>query len=673
MKSKPNSLNTKQLQHFINAVAYIDIDVNYRLSLPLGKPISAWLATLQKLNFIASSSKLSSTELMNAPLLLAQHKSYGPILIRSQAKMLSLSATQILQLDTGAEIAIKNSDDLLKQLDEYYILIDTFKWQQQTKAEDLANYINKPMQGFLSQFMKLNFAVSLMISMLFMSGMDTLKFIVPSQSITTYANVGMLIIAIITSFIFGKFLMLRAQNWIDSVSQERLIYLRLSMLWSLPVDKEKQLITLCRNASQLAQLHISYKQLLGSCIALFPLAISIFSRLPFWLVLVPIMLTFIAAISNMKNRDAIRVLTEKSQQQLQQSQRSLTRFIQNIKPDLYYDRVPTAISQYQQQQIDFLSSHRQLQQHSQISTDSQHFYQGLALSIAMLVSAHLVSDDLQGLSLSISSAYMILYLVNTIFRSFPKLVIVYELKRNISNSIDDIQQAITELNNVPNTKLRLTHLNISFHQLTLPHGCQFSCGNVFTAQYQPRCIIDIRGPSGSGKSTLIRCLLGNDKPHSGEINIAGVPSHDLTEQERRGLFAYLGQESRLYVGSLKDNLLLLAPKGTTKRQLWDALEVVQLDEKAKQLPLGLDTPVLSAAASFSTGECQRILLAQLLFKPAKFLVLDEALSGIPETMEMDIINKIKTNYSFIIRVSHRVALHQLADEVIAMGSTPNEQ
>ncbi|WP_133407811.1 ATP-binding cassette domain-containing protein [Parashewanella tropica] len=670
MESNHHSLNLKRLQHFIEPVAYIDWSSKSRLSLPIGKTDKPWLSTFKKLGFVSTTCEFESIELMNAPLLFGVHKSFGPVLIRSTAKILSLSSTHVLVLNTGEEFSVSNTDDLLNQLQSFHLLIDTFSWHKEVKAESLADYINAPIQSFLSQFMKLNFAVSLMVSMLFMSGMDTLKYIVPTQSVMTYFNVGFLIFAVIISFIFGKYLMQRAQSWIDSVSQERLTYLRLSMLWSLPVDKQSEIAQLCRSAQHLAQLNISYRQMLGSCVALVPLAMSIFSRAPIWLVLVPIILTFVAAIISIKNREQITSLKEQTQQQLISSQQALNKFVQNIKPDLYYQRINTAIAQYQQQHVDYLASSRELSEHTQSSLYHQHFFQGLALSVAMLVSAHLVSDDLKGYSLSISSAYMILYLVNTVFRSFPKIVIIFDLKRSLNNDIKSIQQLMTPMCEAiePET-LRLTALTVRFEQLKLPHDCHFKDGENFSAEFLPHSIIDIRGASGAGKSTLIRCILGSERPYSGEIRIAGVASHLLTEPERKSLFSYLGQESRLFVGSLKDNLSLFTQENISDRKLWDVLETVKMDEKAKQLPLGLDTPIMSAAASFSTGECQRILLAQLLFKPSKILILDEALSGIPEQMELEILSELKSKYEYIIRVSHRVELQHIADEVIELGVT----
>ncbi|RLV59058.1 ATP-binding cassette domain-containing protein [Parashewanella curva] len=668
MEGNQHYLNLKHLQHFLGTVAYIDWSSVSNVSLPVGKSEKFWLLAFKKLGFIHTDCELAPPELRNAPLLFAVHHSHGPILIRTTAKMISLTSTHVLVLNTGEELKIRDTNDFFQQLESYQLLIDAFSWSKEVKAEALAEYINTPMKRFLSQFMKLNFAVSMMVSILFMSGMDTLKFIVPTQSAITYMNVGFLILAVITSFVFGKYLMQRAQSWIDSVSQERLMYLRLSMFWALPVDKQNDIAKLCRNAQHLANLKITYRQMLGSCFALIPLAISIFSRAPFALVVVPIILTVLAAILSIRNRETIAALSEQTQAQLIVSQQALNKFIQNVKPDLYYKRIDTAMAQYQQEHIDYLASDRELKQKIQSNLYHQHFFQGLALSVAMLVSAHLVSDDVTGFSLSISSAYMILYLVNTVFRSFPKIVIIFDLKTSIDKGIASMQQLMMPMcETIEPERLRLTALSIRFEQVKLPHDCHFKDCDSLTTEFFPHSIIDIRGASGAGKSTLIRCILGSEQAYSGEIRIAGVASHRLTEPERKSLFSYLGQESRLFIGSLKDNLMLFASENTSERELWNALDTVQLGDKAKQLPLGLDTPVMSAAASFSTGECQRILLAQLLFKSSKVLILDEALSGIPEQMELQILTELKSHYEYIIRVSHRVELQHIADEVIELS------
>ncbi|RBM16647.1 ABC transporter ATP-binding protein [Streptomyces sp. PT12] len=133
------------------------------------------------------------------------------------------------------------------------------------------------------------------------------------------------------------------------------------------------------------------------------------------------------------------------------------------------------------------------------------------------------------------------------------------------------------------------------------------------------------GPSGAGKSTLGRLLAGIYAPRTGEVTLGGARLAGMTAERVREQVALVNQEHHVFVGPLRDNLLLASP-GATDAELWAALAAVDADEWARDLPDGLDSEVGSGALSVSPAQAQQIALARLVLADPHTLVLDEATS-----------------------------------------------
>ncbi len=135
----------------------------------------------------------------------------------------------------------------------------------------------------------------------------------------------------------------------------------------------------------------------------------------------------------------------------------------------------------------------------------------------------------------------------------------------------------------------------------------------------------IVGPSGAGKSTLGRLMAGIDGPRRGRITVGGVPLVDLDLPVLRGEVALVTQEHHVFVGTLRDNLLLARP-GAADAELVDALGAVDAGGWAHALPNGLDTLVGSGGHALTEGQGQQLALARLVLADPHTLVLDEATS-----------------------------------------------
>ncbi|MGW3287573.1 ABC transporter ATP-binding protein [Streptomyces sp. NPDC001002] len=133
------------------------------------------------------------------------------------------------------------------------------------------------------------------------------------------------------------------------------------------------------------------------------------------------------------------------------------------------------------------------------------------------------------------------------------------------------------------------------------------------------------GPSGAGKSTLGRLLAGIYAPRAGHITLGGAELSRMPAERVRSHVALVNQEHHVFVGSLRDNLLL-ARTGADDAELWAALGAVDADGWARALDEGLDTEVGSGGLTLTPAQAQQIALARLVLADPHTLVLDEATS-----------------------------------------------
>ncbi|MER5600108.1 ABC transporter ATP-binding protein [Streptomyces sp. NPDC002265] len=133
------------------------------------------------------------------------------------------------------------------------------------------------------------------------------------------------------------------------------------------------------------------------------------------------------------------------------------------------------------------------------------------------------------------------------------------------------------------------------------------------------------GPSGAGKSTLGRLLAGIYAPRAGRIALGGAELSRMPAERVRSHVALVNQEHHVFVGSLRDNLLL-ARTHADDAALWAALGAVDADGWARALDAGLDTEVGSGGLALTPAQAQQIALARLVLADPHTLVLDEATS-----------------------------------------------
>jgi len=144
-------------------------------------------------------------------------------------------------------------------------------------------------------------------------------------------------------------------------------------------------------------------------------------------------------------------------------------------------------------------------------------------------------------------------------------------------------------------------------------------------------IVGLAGPSGSGKTTILRLLLRFDDVTGGSVRFAGCDVRDAALSDLHAHVAVLTQDSPVFLGTVRDNLLIGDP-GADDASLYRALAAARLDTFVRELPEGLDSWVGEGGRTLSAGQARRLCLARTLLSPAPALLFDEPTSGLdPET------------------------------------------
>lgn len=188
----------------------------------------------------------------------------------------------------------------------------------------------------------------------------------------------------------------------------------------------------------------------------------------------------------------------------------------------------------------------------------------------------------------------------------------------------------------------------------------------FSAKIKPGMKVAIVGPTGAGKTTMVNLLMRFYEVNQGNILIDGVKVSDMTREELHSQFAMVLQDTWVFNGTLKENLVYNS-KDITDEDIQNAIHDAHLTHFVKALPNGVDYEIKDGG-SISGGQKQLITIARAMLKNAPMLILDEATSNVDTRTEekiqeaMDRLSKGKT--SFVI--AHRLSTIKNSDLILVM-------
>lgn len=208
--------------------------------------------------------------------------------------------------------------------------------------------------------------------------------------------------------------------------------------------------------------------------------------------------------------------------------------------------------------------------------------------------------------------------------------------------------------------------NVNFDNVFFGYSPDKTIIHDFSAHAKAGQKIAIVGPTGAGKTTIVNLLMRFYEVDRGMISIDGVNIHDMTREEVHDAFAMVLQDTWLFEGTVKENLIY-NQKHITDEQVIAAAKAVGVHHFIKTLPKGYDT-VLDDSVTLSVGQKQLLTIARALLKDAPLLILDEATSSVDTRTEeliqraMDHLMEGRT--SFVI--AHRLSTIRNADLILVM-------
>ncbi len=177
------------------------------------------------------------------------------------------------------------------------------------------------------------------------------------------------------------------------------------------------------------------------------------------------------------------------------------------------------------------------------------------------------------------------------------------------------------------------------------------------------------GPSGSGKSSIVKLLVGLYDPREGEILYNSTSYKNVNKEILRSQIGYVTQDTQLFAGTIKDNLLF-ANNNATDEEMLDSLTIAKCDKIIKKSGEGLLSRIGEGGIKLSGGERQRLSIARALLRKPKLLIFDEATSALDSLTEEGITETIKelrtTNDIAMVLIAHRLGTVMHADRIYVL-------
>ena len=230
--------------------------------------------------------------------------------------------------------------------------------------------------------------------------------------------------------------------------------------------------------------------------------------------------------------------------------------------------------------------------------------------------------------------------------------------------LDEPEEAV-ESNNL--VKLSSVKGEVEFDNVVFGYKPDQTIIKGLSAHIKPGQRVAIVGPTGAGKTTLVNLLMRFYEINSGSIKIDGVDIRRMKRSDVRQMFGMVLQDTWLFNGTIRQNLMYGNPKATEEEMIKTAKEA-HVDHFVRSLPGGYDMVLGEEAANISQGEKQLLTIARAMLEKAPMLILDEATSSVDTRTEV-LIQKameklMQGKTSFVI--AHRLSTIRDADLILVV-------
>ena len=248
---------------------------------------------------------------------------------------------------------------------------------------------------------------------------------------------------------------------------------------------------------------------------------------------------------------------------------------------------------------------------------------------------------------------LIIYIVeplNNLFNIIPLL-------KNSLNALKRIDEIFLIENKVKNEKI--IKYDITINNLCFSYDGYKNILKNFSYYIKENEKLVVIGDSGIGKSTLFKII---NSEYEIENNMIYIGSKDINLIDTSNVISYVSQDEKLFNDTLYNNIVL----NNDCKEMDEILKITGINKLLYKKNINLDTLIGQEGLNLSKGERQRIILARVLLKKSKILILDEALNGIDEVEEKNILKSIKEKFNdkTIIYITHNINICNIFDKVL---------
>lgn len=300
------------------------------------------------------------------------------------------------------------------------------------------------------------------------------------------------------------------------------------------------------------------------------------------------------------------------------------------------------------------------------------FLQGTTVQFVRSTMVFILLMLIFGKEISQGQYFMFLFFSFFIFNPLQELGNVILIYREAQVSLENFKTIMDKpIEEKPLRPKALTKLdNFEFQNVTFKH---------LTAKYPALKNINFKvnkgetiafvGPSGSGKTTLVKLLVGLYQPLEGTIKYDGINGREIDLDNLREQIGFVTQDTQLFAGTIKENLLFVKPNATDE-QILDVLQKASCHSLLNLADKGINTMIGEGGVKVSGGEKQRLSIARALLRKPSLLVFDEATSSLDSITEDEITQTIKginnTHDMVTILIAHRLSTIMHANRIFVL-------
>ena len=290
-----------------------------------------------------------------------------------------------------------------------------------------------------------------------------------------------------------------------------------------------------------------------------------------------------------------------------------------------------------------------------------------AFTANMLVGGWLALEG----SLSIGAYSIIVFITQRLLWPLTRLGQTFDLYQRAMASTDRVLNLLDTPIGLVEGDIELDEANgeITFDSIEFSYPERESVLSGVSLSIEAGETIGLVGSTGSGKTTLVGLLLRFHDPLQGSVSLDGNDVKELKLASLRGSISLVSQNTTLFPGTVRENILYGRPSASEEEVL-EAARIAEATNFINELPEGWETDIGEDGHRLSGGQRQRLAIARAVLKDAPILVFDEATSNVDNETEAALqrsIERISTDRTTII-IAHRLSTVRNADKIAVLDS-----